>query len=425
MFAEGNMATMPSLYVHERQYGAPSGAVVSSPYNKGVNTGRKAQASPGQDRAGIYTMQAGGHRAFLPKPLPPDPPLVMNEALLALLSAADRELGRLDGAIQILPNPDLFVLMFVRREAVLSSQIEGTQSSLRDLLEAEARVHDPQRPADIAEVSNYVAALSGGMAALASRRVSVGLLLDLHERLMRGGRGSDLDPGSLRTDQVWIGPPDATLEQATFVPPPPDHVAGALSELERYIRAEDATPVLIRAGLAHAQFETIHPFFDGNGRMGRLLIILVLCEQGILGKPVLYLSHFFKMHRSRYYAALQAVRDDGDWEGWMEFFLAGVVQVAHESSETARRIVALREDVRERLLQRLGRAAGNALRLHEQLFRTPILSVSAAAESLGITYGAANRLIGALVREGVLTERTGHARNRRFAYQRYIDLFAD
>ncbi len=263
------------------------------------------------------------------------------------------------------------------------------------------------------------------MAALESRSVSVDLLLGLHERLMRGGRGSDLHPGRLRTDQVWIGAPDAALHQATFVPPPPDGVAGSLSELEAYIRAEDTTPALIRAGLAHAQFETIHPFFDGNGRMGRLLIILVLCEQGILGKPVLYLSHFFKMHRSRYYAALQAVRDDGDWEGWMEFFLAGVVQVAHESSETARRIVALREEVRELVLHRLGRAAGNALRLHEQLFRTPIIDVSSAAQSLGITYGAANRLVGALVREGVLAERTGHARNRRFAYQRYIDLFAD
>ena len=255
--------------------------------------------------------------------------------------------------------------------------------------------------------------------------MTIDLLLDLHERLKRGGRGSELHPGHLRTDQVWIGPADATLQQATFVPPPPDRVAGALAELERYIRAEDATPSLVRAGLAHAQFETIHPFFDGNGRMGRLLIILVLCEQGILGKPVLYLSHFFKMHRSRYYAARQAVRDEGDWEGWMEFFLAGVVQVAHESSETARRIVALREDVREHLLHGLGRAAGNAVRLHEQLFRTPILSVSAAAQSLGITYGAANRLVGTLVREGVLEERTGHARNRRFAYQRYIDLFAD
>lgn len=276
-------------------------------------------------------MQTGVYRAFLPKPLPPDPPLMMSESLLALLSAADRELGRLDGAIQILPNPDLFVLMFVRREAVLSSQIEGMQSSLRDLLEAEARVHDPKRPADVAEVSNYVAALSEGMAALESRPVSARLLLGLHERLMRGSRGSDLHSGRLRTDQVWIGAPDAPLQQATFVPPPPDRVTGALSELE----------------------------------------------------------------------------------------------VAHESSETARRIVALREEARELLLHRLGRAAGNALRLHEQLFRTPIIDVNSAAQSLGITYGAANRLIGALVREGVLAERTGHTRNRRFAYQRYIDLFAD
>ena len=349
----------------------------------------------------------------------------MDRVLLALLSAADRELGRLEGSIQTLPNPNLFVLMFVRREAVLSSQIEGTQSSLNDLLQAEARIFNPYRPADVSEVSNYVRALNHGLELLANQPISVDSILATHEQPMRGVRGTDLFPGKLRTNQVWIGPPEATLRDATFVPPPPEAVRPALDDLESYIRTPDATPSLIKAGLAHAQFETIHPFFDGNGRMGRLLITLMLCQEQILTKPVLYLSHFLKARRSDYYAALQAVRDAGDWEGWLKFFLTGVIQVAHESSQTARRIVLLREEVRERLLSRLGRAGANGLRLHEQLFHTPIIAANQAAELLGVTYSAANRLIDAMVREDVLIELTGNTRNRRFAYQRHIDLFAD
>ena len=377
------------------------------------------------NRAGVHQTQPGGFRAFIPQPLPPDPPLRTDEALLALLCAADREVGRLEGSIQILPNPDLFLFMFVRREAVLSSQIEGTESSLRDLLQAEARIRDPHRPADVAEVSNYVAALSHGIAALDQQSITVGLILSVHEKLMHGVRGGKLLPGELRPDQVWIGPRNAPITEATFVPPPANAVARALENLVTYIGALDATPSLIRAGFAHAQFETIHPFLDGSGRVGRLLISLILADQDILTRPALNLSYHFKQHRSSYYDALQAVRDEGDWEGWLKFFLQGVVQSANECRHTARRVVDMREQFRQLALTRLGRAATNGIRLLETLFHRPIVDASHTAKGLEISYAAANRLIDAFVREGVLEEITGNTRNRRFAFQPYIELFTD
>ena len=376
------------------------------------------------NRAGAYVRQPEGFNAFLPKALPPDPPLRIDAELQALLSHADQALGRLDGAVQILPNPDLFVLMFVRREAVLSSQIEGTQSSLRDLLRAEANIHDPDRPADVAEVVNYVGALDLGIRALASGRLSASLMRALHRRLLTGVRGSDLHPGEFRSDVVWIGPADASLRDATYVPPPPDAVPRCILDLERFL-VESTLPAVIKVGLMHAQFETIHPFFDGNGRVGRQLIVLSLCEQGILPKPVLYLSHYLKAHRTEYYGRLQAVRDDGAWEEWLKFLVAGVAAVAVESTRTARAIVALREEIREDLLTHLGRAAASALRLSERLFDTPIVGVKQASEFLGIGYAAANRLIERMVERSILVEVTGNARNRRFACQRYIALFDD
>ena len=376
------------------------------------------------NRPGAYVRQPEGFNAFLPKALPPDPPLRIDAELQALLSHADQALGRLDGAVQILPNPDLFVLMFVRREAVLSSQIEGTQSSLRDLLRAEANIHDPDRPADVAEVVNYVGALDLGIRALASGRLSASLMRALHRRLLTGVRGSDLHPGEFRSDVVWIGPADASLRDATYVPPPPDAVPRCILDLERFL-VESTLPAVIKVGLMHAQFETIHPFFDGNGRVGRQLIVLSLCEQGILHKPVLYLSHYLKAHRTEYYGRLQAVRDDGAWEEWLKFLVAGVAAVAVESTRTARAIVALREEIREDLLTHLGRAAASALRLSERLFDTPIVGVKQASEFLGIGYAAANRLIERMVERSILVEVTGNARNRRFACQRYIALFDD
>lgn len=390
---------------------------------KTSNTWTQAKAR-GQ-RAGHYIRQPSGYRAFLPAPLPPQPPLQLDGELQALLSQADRALGRLDGSIQILPNPDLFVFMYVRKEAVLSSQIEGTQSSLQDLLAAEAHILTPDRPRDVDEVVNYVNAMNYGLARLHELPVSTRLIREIHQRLLQGVRGMRLTPGELRHSQNWIGPAGCTLNEASFVPPPPHEVPNALGALETFLHTESGLPPLIQVGLAHAQFETIHPFLDGNGRVGRLLITFLLCQRDILGKPVLYLSHFFKQHRAEYYERLQAVRDEGDWEGWLAFFLRGVAMVSREATETARRILVLREDHRAKVTEGLGRAAGNGHKLLEYLYQRPIVSVADVQALTATTYTAANNLVSRLVALGILAEATGYRRNRLFRYQTYIDLFGD
>ena len=378
---------------------------------------------PSSDRAGRYVRQPEGYRAFIPAPLPPVPPVRLDGSLQALLSQADRALGRLDGSIQTLPNADLFVAMYVRKEAVLSSQIEGTQSSLNDVLAAEARVLAPDRPNDVDEVFNYVAAMNHGLARIADLPVSVRLIREIHERLLAGVRGQRLTPGELRRSQNWIGPGGCTLAEATFVPPPAHELPRVLGELEQFLHDESALPLLVRIGLAHAQFETIHPFLDGNGRIGRLLITFLLCEKGALAKPVLYLSHYFKRHRQAYYDALQGVRDHGEWEAWIAFFLAGVADVSREATETARRIIALRERHRQLITDHFGYAAGNAHRMLEYLYRRPIVAVGDAREVLGTSYPSANNVVRQLVEHGILRETTGRRRNRRFAYRDYIALF--
>lgn len=375
------------------------------------------RAAPG------VTWSPSGYRAFIPALLPPVPGVELNGSLAAQLSAADRALGRLDGSVHTLPNADLFMLMYVRKEAVLSSQIEGTQSSLQELLAAEAEVNDPARPADVEEVINYVAAMNHGLARLETLPVSVRLIREIHERLMAGTRGGKLTPGELRTSQNWIGPGGATLRNATFVPPPPHEVAGALGDLERFLHGDDGLPLLIKVGFAHAQFETIHPFLDGNGRVGRLLIAFLLTEGRALQKPVLYLSHYFKQHRTEYYERLQAVRDDGAWEQWLAFFLRGVAEVATEAVETTRKILTLREEHRTLITDRLSRGAANGHRLLERLYDRPIISVNQLKDITGTTFAAANTLVAKLVELGVLRELTGHARHRRFQYARYVALF--
>jgi Fic family protein len=359
----------------------------------------------------------------MPAPLPPDPPIRVEGELQALLSQADRALGRLDGSIQTLPHPDLFVAMYVRKEAVLSSQIEGTQSSLQDVLAAEARVFAPDRPSDVDEVFNYVAAMNHGLERLQALPVSVRLIREIHERLLAGVRGQHLTPGATRTSQNWIGPAGCTLAEATFVPPPPHEVPRLLGELERFLHDESPLPLLIRIGLAHAQFETIHPFLDGNGRIGRLLITLLLCEKSVLQKPVLYLSHYFKGHRQQYYDRLQAVRDQGAWEPWLAFFLRGVVEVSQQATETARRILLLRERHRQIITDEFGRAAGNGHRVLEHLYRHPIVAVAEVRELIQTSNPPANNLVRQFVTHGVLHEITGQKRNRRFMYRDYVDLF--
>lgn len=378
-------------------------------------------------RAGTYQNQnqPTGYRAFIPAPLPPDPPIAIDDELQVLLSKADRALGRLDGSIQTLPNADLYVLMYVRKEAVLSSQIEGTQSSLADLLRAEARIFDPDAPADVREVSNYVAALNYGLQRLEELPVSARLIREIHERLLRDVRGANLQPGELRQSQNWIGPAGATLTNATFVPPPPHVVPNALGDLERFIHSRNSMPALIRIGLTHAQFETIHPFLDGNGRVGRLLITFLLCEQTILQSPVLYLSHYLKANRAEYYEHLQSIRTQGAWEAWLKFFLRGVAEVSAEATETARAILHLRETDARKMIDNLGRVAGNGLKVHAELFRFPLVSVKAVSELLGVSFPAANRLMERLVEIGILQEVTGNARNRVFHYTDYVQLFSE
>jgi Fic family protein len=376
-------------------------------------------------RAGRYVNQPTGYRAFMPAPLPPDPPIDLVGDLTRLLSEADRALGRLDGSVLTLPNPDLFVFMYVRKEAVLSSQIEGTQSSLQDVLAAEAQLFDLGLPRDVNEVVNYVRAMNHGVARLADLPVSVRLVREIHAELLRGVRGGKLQPGDLRRSQNWIGPAGCTLTTATFVPPPHHSVPEALGELEKFLHRADDLPPLVKIALAHVQFETIHPFLDGNGRVGRLLITFLLTERGILHKPVLYLSHYFKQHRQAYYDHLQAVRDLGAWEEWLAFFLRGVVEVAGEAAETARRIQQLREQYRAAITAQLGRAAGNGHKILESLFDRPILSVHDVQKITGTTYAAANSLISRMVKLGALDEMTGFARNRRFRFAPYIKLFSN
>jgi len=377
-------------------------------------------------RAGRYVRQATGYRAFIPASLPPSPPVVLGGELHALLSRADRELGRLDGSVTTLPNPDFLVFMYVRKEAVLSSQIEGTQSSLQDLLAAETELFDPaELPRDVDEVINYVTAMKYGLARLGELPVSVRLIREIHERLLDGVRGSRLTPGELRRSQNWIGPAGCTLAEATFVPPPPEEVPRALGDLESFLHTQDDLPLLVRIGLAHAQFETIHPFLDGNGRVGRLLITFLLTERGVLQKPVLYLSHWFRQHRQEYYDRLQSVRDRGDWEGWLTFFLLGVEQVSREATDTVRRVLELRERHRAAITEHLGRAAGNGHRVHEALFHRPIVTVSTVQELTGLSFAPANELVKRLTGIGVLREITGYSRNRRFQYDEYVRLFTD
>jgi Fic family protein len=376
-------------------------------------------------RAGRYIRQATGYRAFIPAPLPPVPTVQISGEIQRLLSQADRALGRLDGSIQTLPNPDLFVFMYVRKEAVLSSQIEGTQSSLNDLLAAEASILSPDQPKDVDEVVNYVHAMNYGLTRLHELPLSVRLIREIHAELLKGVRGSLLTPGELRRSQNWIGPHGCTLMDAAFVPPPPEDVPSALGNLETFLHAPTDLPALLQIGLAHVQFETIHPFLDGNGRVGRLLITFYLCERGILLKPVLYLSHFFKKHRTTYYELLQSVRDTGDWERWLIFFLRGVIEVSAQATDTARAILALREEHRAAVTTHLARAAANGHRVLEHLYERPIVSVADIQTLLGTTYPAASNVVTRLTELKILREITGYRRNRLFRYESYIQLFSE
>lgn len=368
-------------------------------------------------------LRAGGYRAFVPRPLPPEPALQTDLEMLALLSEADQRLGRLDGAAAVLPNPDLFVGMYVRKEAVLSSQIEGTQSSLVDLLEYEAEAARRGLPPDVGEVVNYVSAMRYGLERVQQLPLSLRLIREIHERLLAGVRGGQRRPGEFRREQVWAGARGASVREAEFVPPPTEEMNHALHDLERFLHDESPMPVLVKCALVHSQFETIHPFLDGNGRIGRLLIAFLLCHAGVLERPLLYLSYYFKRHRDEYYARLQAVRDAGDWEGWIKFFLRAVAEVARQASEVASRILKMHEEHRRFIAANMRTA--RAIRLHDFLFQAPIIPAAAAQELLGITFRSANRLVARFQELGILTQMPGGRRPRLFSYQPYVALLSE
>lgn len=377
--------------------------------------------SSASGRAGSYVKQPTGYVAFHPASFPPAD-LQLSPALIGSLSRADQALARLDGAASVIPDVNLFITMYIRDEATRSSQIEGTQATLADVVEAEvARLDDERRDA-VVEIQNYITALGLGLRRLADLPVSLRLLREIHAELMSDVRGGTADrtPGEFRRTQNWIG--GSSPSNARFVPPPVEQMQAALHEWEVAIHADDNLPVLVKIGLLHAQFETIHPFIDGNGRVGRLLITFLLTEWGVLRHPLLYLSGFLRRHVDEYYRRLQAIRDDGDWEGWLVFFLDGVTDTATEAATTVRTILDLRERDRQRIAQ-LGQRAANAYRLHDHLFSAPLTTAADVQDTLGVSQPTANRLLRDLGAVGILTEVTGRPRHQRWLYSHYLDLF--
>jgi Fic family protein len=377
-------------------------------------------------RLGTYDVTAvGGEvvRAYVPRPLPPDPPLDL-APLQRPIERASQALGRLDGLAALLPDPQLVIYYSVRREAVFSSQIEGTQSSLSDLLLFELHGGDDAGVGDVREVSSYVAALDHGLTRLRTGfPLSLRLLREIHAVLLRDGRGSTKAPGEFRRSQNWIG--GSRPGDATFVPPPHHRVVELMGQLELYLHdASSPLPTIVKAALAHVQFETIHPFLDGNGRLGRLLITFLLCAEGALREPLLYLSLYLKQHRQEYYDLLQRVRLEGAWEAWLAFFLQGVSETASEAATTATTILRVFEEDRHRL-DTLGRAAPTALRVHRHFQRQPVSSVRHAAAALGLAFPTAGAAIDRLIDLGILREMTGRRRDRIFANGRYLDLLSE
>jgi Fic family protein len=376
-------------------------------------------------RAGKWmTVQSGpeGYSAFVPAPLPPDPPLQIGARTQGLLDNANQALGRLDGVTLLLPDPGQFLYSYVRKEAVLSSQIEGTQSSLSDLLLFENEAVPGVPIDDVEETANYIAAMNHGLRRIESGELPLSnrLLREVHALLMSGVRGGDKAPGEFRRSQDWLG--GTRPGNARFVPPPPSDVVPAMSDLERFLHDDpERTPILIKAALAHVQFETIHPFLDGNGRVGRLLITLLLCAEKVLQQPLLYLSLYFKQHRDAYYDQLQRVRTEGAWEEWLEFFLEGVITVASSATETARRIRELVERDRASI-RGLGRGAASALLVHELAGRRIVLNARGAANQLGLSVPTVNAALARLEEAGIVREATGRRRGRIFVYEAYLEI---
>ncbi|MBE6564737.1 MAG: Fic family protein [Ruminococcaceae bacterium] len=374
------------------------------------------------NRAGIMMNTTRGYSSFVPAKLPPNPPIKIDSEMQKLLSLADRKLGRLDGITEILPNPELFVAMYVKKEAVLSAQIEGTQASLVDVLNTSESETNDHSYNEVVEVVNYVNAINWGLANLSELPLSLRLIRNIHKVLLKDVRGFDKSPGEFRKSQNWIGPQGCTLETATFIPPTVEDMEKALYDLEDYLYEDDDLPALIKIALIHAQFESIHPFLDGNGRMGRLLITFWLCQQKILSQPLLYLSYYFKQNRLEYYDRLMAVRVRGDWESWIKFFLRGVASVSDEATDSAKQIIALQSKYSE-LLLRNDKANNNDSVLLNLLFEKPIVTKKEVADMLKVSLPTASSVVDAFCGMGILFDKTPEKkRYKTFVFREYLEI---
>ena len=372
-------------------------------------------------RSGKYVAQLKGdlkYKAFVPNFLPFE--IKIDTELQGLLSKADLALGKLDGIAETLPDIDFFILMYIKKEATLSSQVEGTRATFADVLRAEARGQGLEIHKDVDEILNYIQAMNYGLERLKTLPLSLRLIKEIHGILLQGVRGEGRELGEFRKTQNWIGGP--SIQRASFVPAPPQEIASLLDNLEKFLYDKSPLPILLKIGLIHAQFENIHPFLDGNGRVGRLLITFYLCQQKVLDKPLLYLSDFFKEYRQEYYDRLNAFHEKDDIESWLKFFLDGVAITSEQATETSKKIIKLRSEDLKKIIS-LGRSSPKASLVFDSLFHTPLITIKSVEKITGLKNPNALALVNKLVRLGILKEITGRKRNKIFGYQRYIKLF--
>jgi len=374
-----------------------------------------------KNRAGRYVMQSAGYRAYIPKSLPPMPPIKYNGELRNLLSEADRALAKLDGIATVLPNTELFIAMYVKKEALLSSQIEGTQASLEGVLKFEANLEPSEDINEIKEVVNYIQAMNYGISRLQDIPMSNRLIKEIHEILIKGTRGTHKTPGEFRKTQNWLGPPGANLSEATFIPPPPGALMDLLFNLEEFIHQKDEIPPLIKISLIHAQFETIHPFLDGNGRVGRLLITFYLYWEKILSRPLLYLSFYLKKNRIEYYDSLMKIRLDGNWEGWLKFFLKGVKEVSEEAANSAKEIIILKDTLLKTLFDHKISSI-YAVGFLNLIFSKPIITSENLIKELKVNKETANQIIKKFEKLKILKEISGKKRYKKYIFSEYINI---
>ena len=374
-----------------------------------------------KNRAGRYAMQSTGYQAYIPKPLPPIPPIKYNGKLRNLLSEADRALAKLEGITTVLPNAELFIAMYIKKEALLSSQIEGTQASLEGILRFEANLEPTEDINEIKEVINYIKALDYGINRLQDIPMSSRLIKEIHKILIQGTRGTHKTPGEFRKTQNWLGPQGATLSEATFIPPPPNILMELISNLEKFMHKKDEIPSLIKISLIHSQFETIHPFLDGNGRMGRLLITFYLYWEGILSRPLLYLSFYLKKNRIKYYDLLMKIRLEGNWEEWSSFFLKGIKEVSEEAANSAREIIILKNTILKSLFNNKISSI-YAVEFLNLLFGKPIVTSKELIKDLKVSKETANQIIKKFEKLNILKEISGKKRYKKYIFSDYINI---